>query len=149
MEEENASEGKKSEPAAQTTEQPKLKCGRSADACVYKSVEKLVDQMKKEIIERQNIRYPEQLTVAEIYNIVASTLAEACRRKNSLKLNDCVEADKNKKPDVTMDTFILLKQMQEDGYITEEMQAELFATLIEMKPELKQKLEEDHAKGLI
>ena len=130
-------------------EQLKLKCGRSADACVYKSVEKLVDQMKKEIIDRQNIQYPEQLTVAEIYNIVASTLAEACRRKNSLKLNDCVEADKHKAANVTMDTFILLKQMQEDGYITEEMQSELFAELVEMKPELKQKVEDDHAKGLI
>ena len=142
-------EEKKSEPAAQSIEQPKLKCGRAADACVYKSVEKLVDQMKKEIIDRQNIQYPEQLTVAEIYNVVASTLAEACRRKIRVKLCDCLESDKHKQPEVTMDTFILLKQMQEDGYITEEMQAELFATLTEMKPELKQKVEDDHARGLI
>jgi len=141
-------EEKKSEPA-QPIEQPKLKCGRSADACVYKSVEKLVDQMKKEIIDRQNIQYPEQLTVAEIYNIVASTLAEACRRKIRVKLGDCLESDKHKQPEVTMDTFILLKQMQEDGYITEEMQGELFAELVEMKPELKQKVEEDHARGMI
>lgn len=143
MEEEN-----KVDSAAEQEKQ-NLPCGRAVDACIYKAIENMIEGMKKEVAEKQNIQYPEQLTVAEIYFVVASTLAEACRKKFSVQLKNCVEAEKHKKVEVNMDVFILLKQLKEDGLVAEDLYNDLFAVLVEMKPELKQQVEADQARGII
>jgi argininosuccinate lyase len=48
-----------------------------------------------------------------------------------------------------MDAFILLKQLKDDGLISEEYYEKLFEGLIKIKPELEAQIREDRAKGLI
>jgi len=109
----------------------------------------LINQMTLEVAQRQSIQHIEQIRVAEIYYLTASILAEACRKKFKIELKNCIESKEHKKTEVTMDTFILLNQLRQDDLITESYKEDLFRALVEMKPELKDKVEEDHAKGLI
>jgi hypothetical protein len=122
-----------------------MSCERTE--CVFKSIENMINKMKEEVAARQSIIHPEQIRVAEIYYITAKTLAEACRRMNKKSIEECVVKEKNF--DVSMDTFILLSRMKEDGYISEEYAEKLFESLIKMKPEIEEKVREDRAKGLI
>jgi hypothetical protein len=121
-----------------------MACERSE--CIYKSIENMINKMKEEIAAKQSIAHPEQIAVAKIYYVVANTLAEACRRINKEKLENCVAKEES---DVSMDTFILLSRLKEDGYVSEKYAEELFEALIKMKPELEEKVREDRAKGLI
>jgi len=122
-------------------------CGRNE--CVFVSIQKLIERMKEEVIKRQNIAYPEQIVVAEIYNITASTLAEACRRRFKVKLENCLEKEKHRKAQVSMDTFILLKTIEDDGLISKEYKEELFDSLVEMEPSFKEKVEKDRKIGIL
>ena len=124
-----------------------LPCSRTE--CIYQSVMNLINQMTLEVAQRQSIQHIEQIRVAEIYYLTASILAEACRKKFKIELKNCIESKEHKKTEVTMDTFILLNQLRQDDLITESYKEDLFRALVEMKPELKDKVEEDHAKGLI
>lgn len=122
-----------------------LPCGRGE--CVFKAIEEMIARMKEEVAKRQNIPYKEQIVVAEIYNINANTLAEACRRKFKVSLENCIT--KSKKSQVSMDTFIFLNTLKEDGLISEEYKNELFDSLVEMKPEIKEQVEKDRGLGII
>jgi hypothetical protein len=115
--------------------------------CVFKSIENMINKMKEEVATNQSIAHPEQIIVAKIYYIVANTLAEACRRISKQNIEDCVAKEKNF--DVSMDSFILLSRLKEDGYVSEKYAEELFEALIKMKPELEEKIREDRAMGLI
>lgn len=115
--------------------------------CIFKSIEKMINGMKEEVAAKQSIAHPEQIRVAEIYYIAANTLAEACRRLNEQRLEDCATKEKNF--DVSTDTFILLSRLKEDEHVSEKYAEELFEALIKMKPGLEEKIREDRAKGLI
>ena len=123
------------------------RCGR--EECVFKAIKQMVERMKKEVAERQNIAYPEQIVVADIYNITASTLAEACRRIFKVRLEDCEESEAHRKSEVSLDTFILLKTLAEEGLISEDYKEKLFEMLLKMKPSLKKKVEADKKLGLL
>ena len=114
--------------------------------CVLRTVKELIERMKVEIAKTQNVGYPEQIRVAEIYHITARTLCEACKRKFGLR--EGCKPEEGKK-EVSLDTFILLRQLREDGLISESYYNSLFESLLEMKPELKEKVLEDHKRGLI
>ncbi len=116
---------------------------------MFKAIKQMIENMKKEVAERQNIAYPEQIVVADIYNITASTLAEACRKIFKIKLEDCEESENHRKPEVSMDTFILLKTLTEEGLISEDYKEKLFGMLLKMKPDLKKKVEADRKLGLL
>lgn len=124
-----------------------LPCKR--EECVFKAVHELIERMKDDIIKKQEIAYPEQVVVAEIYNITASTLAEACRKAFEINLENCLEKDNHRKAEVTMDTFILLKTIADDNLITEEYKEKIFNSLLEIKPELKEKVEKDKELGIL
>ncbi|MCS7106360.1 MAG: hypothetical protein NZ942_03525 [Candidatus Aenigmarchaeota archaeon] len=66
-----------------------LLCNR--EECVFKAIRELIERMKKEVLDQQQVAYPEQIVVAEIYNINASTLAEACRKAFNISLEKCLE----------------------------------------------------------
>jgi hypothetical protein len=123
-----------------------LLCGRME--CIFKAVENMIKKMKEEIVKTQNIAYPEQLTVAGIYNVTASTLAEACRKNFNISLDNCVEKENHKDIQVSVDTFILLKTMLDDELITEEYKNQIFEMLLKMNPDLKEKVEKDRALGI-
>lgn len=115
--------------------------------CIFKSIETMISKMRDEVASKQNIAHPEQIRVAEIYYVVANTLAEACRRMNKETPENCVA--KENSFDVNMDTFILLSRIKEDENLPEKYAEDLFEALIKMKPELEQKIREDRSKGLI
>jgi hypothetical protein len=119
------------------------------EECVYKAVQEMIKRMKEEIAKTQNVQYSEQIVVAEIYNIVANNLAEACRVFNKGKKENCTAPDKLKKTEITLDTFILLKQLKEDKMISEEYSEQLFETLLKINPAIKEQVEKDRAVGLI
>jgi hypothetical protein len=123
------------------------KCGNKE--CVFLAVNNLIENMKKEIVSSQNIPYHEQLVVAEIYYITASTLAEACRRFLRVEMKNCEDGEKRREPTATMDTFILLKQLKDDGLLTEAYEKELFDALVKMSPELEQKVMKDRETGIL
>jgi len=123
------------------------KCGRKE--CIFLAVNNLIESMKKEIIGAQNIPYHEQLVVAEIYYITASTLAEACRRFLKVEMENCEEREKRRDPTATVDTFILLKQLKDDGLVTENYEKELFDTLLKMSPEIEQQVMKDRKTGIL
>jgi len=123
------------------------KCGRQE--CVFHSVNNMIENMKREIINSQNVPYHEQLVVADIYYIVASTLAEACRKNFKVDLANCDENEKHKNATVTMDTFILLKQLKDDGLLGEEYEKLLFDVLVKMSPELEQQVKKDRESGIL
>jgi len=124
-----------------------LPCGRTE--CIFKAVEGMVEKMKEEIATRQNIQYPEQIVVAGIYNLTASTLAEACRRGFKVRPENCIESEKHKEGQVTLDTFILLKQLKEDGLVAAEYEDKLFNSLLEMEPGIKDQVEKDRELGIL
>lgn len=123
------------------------KCGR--EECVFEAISRMIEKMKKEIAERQNIAYPEQIVVAEIYYLTASTLAEACRRVFKISLENCEEAKEHREAEVSMDTFILLKTLSEEGWISKEYKEKLLEMLLRMKPSLRAKVEADRKLGLL
>jgi hypothetical protein len=123
-----------------------LTCGRTE--CIFKAVENMINRMKEEIVRTQNITYPEQIRVAEIYNVVASTLAEACRKNFKIQLENCAEKEKHRPAQISMDTFILLKTIVDDELITEEYKEQILEMLLKMSPELKEKVEKDRALGI-
>jgi hypothetical protein len=119
------------------------------EECVYKSIQEMIERMKQEIARTQNVQYSEQIVVAEIYNIVANNLAEACRVLNKGKKENCSAPEKFKKSEITLDTFILLKQITEEKMISEEYSAQLFETLLKLNPAIKDQVERDRASGLV
>lgn len=130
-----------------TEAKEQLSCGRTE--CVFKAVEQMIEKMKEEIAAKQNIQYSEQIVVAEIYNLTASILAEACRRGFNVKLENCIESGKHKKREVSLDTFILLKQLKDDNLISAEYEENLFNFLVEIKPEIKEQVEKDRELGIL
>jgi len=123
------------------------KCGRHE--CIFRSVNNMIESMKKEIMSSQNVPYHEQLVVAEIYYITVSTLSEACRKFFKVDLANCDENEKHRSPTVTVDTFILLKQLKDDGLVSEAYEKELFDVLIKMSPELEQQVMKDRGSGIL
>ena len=117
--------------------------------CAFRAVQELIEKMKGEVAERQNITYPEQIVVADIYNVAARTLGEACRAISGKKEGCDYTDEKKGKIEVSIDTFILLKQFKEDNYISEEYYNSLFEGLIKLKPEIEQQARDDRSKGLI
>ncbi|MEM5793901.1 MAG: hypothetical protein QXS48_03440 [Candidatus Aenigmatarchaeota archaeon] len=124
-----------------------LPCKR--EECIFKAVHELIEKMKSEVVKQQQIAYPEQIVVAEIYNITASTLAKACRKAFNISLDNCLEKNAHREPEVSMDTFILLKTIVDDNLITQDYKEKLFNALVELKPELKEKVEKDKELGIL
>ncbi len=122
-------------------------CGRKE--CVFQAIQDLIERMKEEIVKKQNVAYSEQIVVAKIYDITASTLAEACRKAFNVSLEKCIEKEKHEKPEVSMDTFILLKTIADDKLISQEYKEKLFDSLLKMKPSLKEKVEKDKEIGIL
>ena len=122
-------------------------CGK--DECIHKAMQSMVDKMKGDVAERQNIAYNEQIVVAQIYDINAAILAEACRRNLKVKKGNCEPSKQFKLKHLTLDTFILLNQLKEDGFITEEHKQIIFDALVKIKPGIKKLIEEDRTRGLI
>jgi hypothetical protein len=122
-------------------------CGRGE--CIFQSIEKMIEKMKEEIARTQNIGYNDQLVVADIYYVTAYILSEACRLCFDVKREDCEPSTKFQKERLTMDTFIMLKQLKDDGFVAEEYGEELFNSLLKIKPEMKGLVEKDHAVGLV
>lgn len=116
--------------------------------CVFRAVHEMIEKMKEEIAKTQNITYPEQITVAEIYNVVARVLGEACKKQLGER-EGCTAEPMKEGDEVTMDAFILLKQLKEDNLISEEYYEQIFEGLIKMKPEMEEQVRQDRAKGLI
>jgi len=116
--------------------------------CAFKAVQEMVVKMKDEIAKTQNIEYPEQIAVAGIYDIVARVLGEACKRHLGQR-EGCTAEPMRKEDELTLDSFILLKQLKEENLISEEYYEQLFEGLIKIKPELEEKVRQDRAKGLI
>ena len=115
-------------------------CGR--EECIYDAVQKMIDKMKKEVAERQNIGYEGQIVVAKIYDITADILAEACRRNLKVNTENCEPSKQFKLEQLNMDTFILLNQLKDDGFISEEYKQTIFNSLTDMKPEIKEIVKE-------
>ncbi|MEM5782625.1 MAG: hypothetical protein QXD43_05560 [Candidatus Aenigmatarchaeota archaeon] len=111
-------------------------------------MQEMIKKMKEEISKNQQIPYPEQIVVAKIYDVVSRVLCEACKREYGKK-DDCKPESMNKKDELTMDAFILLKQLKDDGFICEEYYEKLFEGLIKIKPEIEKKAREDKIRGLI
>ena len=122
-------------------------CGR--EECIYKAIESMIEKMKEEIKKTQNIEYEEQLVVAQIYYVTAAILAEACRRNFRVRHEECEPSSKFEKNKISLDVFIMLNQLQEDGLISEEYKNQLVDALVKIKPSLKSTVEEDRNKGLI
>ncbi len=119
------------------------------EECVYRAIQEMITKMKQDIARTQNIQYSEQIVVAEIYNMVANNLAEACKVLNKGKKENCPAPDKLKKSEITLDTFILLKQITEERMISKEYSAQLFEALLKMNPAIKDQVERDRASGLV
>lgn len=115
--------------------------------CAFAAVVEMIGRMKKEVAEMQKIAYPEQIVVAEIYNVVARVLCEACRKANLNKEN-CKGEGMRKSDEVSMDSFILLKQLREDNMISEEYYDKIFESLVKLKPELEEKVRKDKEAGI-
>ena len=124
-----------------------IPCGRNE--CIYKSIEEMLKKMKEDVAKKQNITYPEQITVAKIYEIITNQLAEACRRKFEIRPENCIPNINTQIEKISMDTFIMLGSLSGDGVITEDYKKGLSETLIKMNPELKEQVEKDTAQGLI
>lgn len=126
-------------------------CARNenGEECVYAAFEKMIGKMKKEMAERQDIGYSGQLVVAKIYDISVAVLAEACRRRFGVKRADCGPSAEYKKKNLKLDVFILLNQLKEDGYITDEYKQEIFKALIDIDPEIEKLVGGSAAQGLI
>lgn len=124
-----------------------VRCGR--EECIFKAIKDMIQRMKEDIAKTQNIAYPEQIVVADIYKITASSLAEACRKSFGINLENCEEFEEHREPNITLDTFILLKTLEEENLISSEYKERLFEMLLKIKPELKERIEKDRESGLI
>jgi len=124
-------------------------CGGERKECVYAAIQKLLNQMKEDIARVQNIAYADQIVVAKIYDVTANVLADACRRNLKLDAANCEPSKQAKPEQITMDTFILLNQLKEDRFITEEYKQILFDALLKINPAMKKLVDEDRDKGLI
>ena len=107
----------------------------------------MINEMKGHIAKTQNIQYPEQLTVAKIYYIAGNCLAEACKQKFGKCELDCPK--EFNKDDISMDTFIMLSRLKEDGFISQEYADSLFESLLRIRPDLKFLVEKDKELGLL
>lgn len=116
--------------------------------CIFRAVQEMIKKMKEEIARTQNISYPEQITVAEIYNVVGRILGEACKKQVGER-EGCSAEPMKEGDEITMDSFILLKQLMEDNLISEEYYEQIFEGLIKMKPGLEEQVRQDRAKGLV
>jgi len=123
---------------------------KQPNECVHRAIYEMIQRMKEEIAKTQSVTHPEQIVVAEIYYVAADNLAHACKKCYGGKQDGCGASDVLKKENITMDTFILLKQLREDELINEEYAQDLFQALLKMSsPGLKQTAEADRARGLI
>jgi len=122
---------------------------RQQNECIHKAIYEMIERMKEEIAKTQTITHPEQIRVAEIYYVAADNMAHACKKCFGGKQDGCAAPDALRKESVTMDTFILLKQLREDGLISEEYAEDLFKALLDMNTAIKATVEADRAKGLI
>jgi len=117
--------------------------------CVYQAIMDMIERMKQDIAKSQTILYPEQIKVAEIYYIVAKSLAKACENAFGKRMEHCRAPKNLGNVNVTLDSFILLKQLREDKLISEEYAEKIFNALLEMNPELREKVLKDKARGLL
>jgi hypothetical protein len=126
-------------------------CARyeNGEPCVYAAFQKMIDRMKGDVAERQSIGHTEQLVVAKIYDLSAAVLAEACRRRFKIKRADCGPTAEYKKKNLKVDVFILLNQLKEDGFITDEYKQTIFQALIDIKPDIEEMIKGSQAQGLI
>lgn len=124
-----------------------LPCGR--DECVYRAIKEMVEKMKKEVVQRNPLQGANEgdIVVAKIYDIVASVLAKACRNHYKKRINKCLDTVNVR--NVSMDVFILLRQLKDDKYITEEYYNILSDSLVKMKPEIKELVDMDRAGGIL
>ena len=123
---------------------------KQPNECVHRAIREMIERMKGDIAKTQSVAHPEQIRVAGIYDVTADNLARACERCYGKKQEGCDAPTDMKKENVTMDTFILLKQLREDGLIGEEYAEDLFNSLLQMvSPDLKTTVEADRARGLI
>jgi len=128
----------------------RVKRVKQPNECVHRAICEMIERMKEDISKTQSVAHPEQIVVAEIYYVAADNLAHACKKCYGQKQDGCAAPDILKKENVTMDTFILLKQLREDTLISEEYAEGLFQALLKMSsPELKETAEADRARGLI
>jgi transposase len=102
----------------------------------------MIERMKQEIAKTQNIIYPEQIRVAKIYYLVANALAKACR-KSCGKQKHCKAPSSLKRVKITLDAFILLKQLRDENLISEAYAKKIFNSLLKLKPELKERVSKD------
>jgi hypothetical protein len=121
-------------------------CGK--EDCIYKAIEDMVNKMKEHIAKTQNIPYDDQIVVAKIYDLNTAVLSEACRRESGVAKDDCDPSRQFKLKNLSMDTFILLNQLKEDGFITEERKNTIFNALLKINPDMKEIIEKDRS-GLI
>jgi hypothetical protein len=124
-----------------------LPCGKTE--CVFRAIDEMVRKMKGDIAEKQHIQYPEQIVVAGIYDLTASTLAEACRRSSKTEIGCCLEKDKRLDVKASIDTFILLRQLKDEDLVSAECEEMLFKSLLEMNPSLKEQVEKDRELGIL
>lgn len=125
-------------------------CGRDKnDECVYAAVQSMINKMKEQLAERQSILHTEQIVVAKIYDIAATTLAEACRRNFGVRKAACEPSKQFKLKHLTLDTFILLNQLMEEKFVSEKYKQTVFNALIKVKPEIKKLLKDNIRRGLI
>lgn len=121
-------------------------CGRTE--CVYRAVQEMIKRMKEDIAKKQNLD-PENIVVADIYNVNAAILAEACRRNFKIKKDECKPSEKFDKKQISFESFILLKILKEDGLISPEYGEELYNALIKIKPQIEALVKADRELGLI
>jgi len=125
-------------------------CGRNkSDECVYAAIQSMINKMKEQLAERQSMLHAEQIVVAKIYDITATILAEACRRNFGIAKSACEPSKQFKLKYLTLDTFILLNQLKEEGLVSEEYKQTIFKALIKVKPEIKKLIKADMSRGLI
>lgn len=107
--------------------------------CAYKAIKDMIENMKNDIAQKANVS-KDQIVVANIYNIVADTLAETCKKAFGKRLEHCHCQNSGKNVSVSMDTFILLNTIFEDGMITEGYKAKIFEQLIKTNPSFRNKV---------
>ena len=117
--------------------------------CVFKAVQDMLQRMKEDIATRQSILHVDQIRVAEIYNLMSYSLAEACKIHSEKIPEHCTLKDRNKKPEVTIDTFIFLNQLKDDGLISEQYYDNIFESLIKINPDIEKKVREDKSRGFL
>jgi len=121
-------------------------CGRKE--CVYEAVEKMIKKMKEKISVETGMK-EDEIVIAKIYQINANILAEACRKSFKIKNNLCKSLVKERKKNLTLETFILLKELEEEKLISHEYKEKLFNALIKMKPSIKASVEESKKTGMV